>query len=124
MQKNWKSSTLFTVAALLAGAIVFSSSTVEARPKYRTEFQKNYDQVAANNKITCFACHGKDAQGKMDKEKRNVYGQALGKAIGKKNETDAAAIKAAFTKIESEKGPDGKTFGELLKSGKLPVKEE
>lgn len=125
MQKNWKTSTLFTLVALVAGAIVFSTSNVEARPKYRVVFQKNYAKVAANNKITCFACHGKDAEGKMDKEKRNVYAQALEKAIGKKNEMKDDAIKAALTKIEKEKSTvDGKTFGDLLGAGQLPVNEE
>ena len=126
MQTSWKQSTLLTVVALLAGAVVFSSgTTVEARPKYRTVFQKNYANVAENNKITCFVCHGKDAEGKMDKEKRNNYAQALGKALTKKNETDDAAITAALTKIESEKSAeDGKTFGDLLKAGQLPGETE
>jgi hypothetical protein len=125
MQKNWKTSTLFTLVALVAGAIVFSSNTVEARPKYRTEFQKKYDKVAANNKITCFACHGKNDEGMMDKEKRNIYAQALEKSLVKKNEMDVDTIKAALTKIESEKNPEnGKTFGDSLNSGQLPVKEE
>ena len=125
MQKNWKMSTLFSLVAVLAGAIVFSSGTAEARPKYRIEFQKKYEKVAANNKITCFACHGKNAQGLMDKLKRNVYAQSLEKAIGKKNELDSGAIQAALTKIESEKSAvDGKTYGDLLNSGQLPVKEE
>ena len=69
---------------------------MEARPKYRTVFQKNYAKVAENNKITCFACHGKDAEGKMDKEKRNVYAQALGKALGRPNVMNDAAILATL----------------------------
>ncbi len=126
MQKTWKMPTLLTVMAVLAGAIVFSSSeTVDARPKYRTVFQKNYEKVAANNKITCFVCHGKNAEGKMDKEKRNNYGMALKKALTKKNETDEDAIKKAMAKIEKEKSAEeGTTFGDLLKEGKLPGKAE
>jgi hypothetical protein len=126
MQRTWKMSTLFSLVAVLAGAIVLSSnSTVEARPKYRTVFQKNYEKVAANNTITCFACHGKLADGKMDKEKRNAYAQALGKAIGKKNETNEASIVAAMKKIEKEKSAvEGKTYGDLLEAGQLPVKIE
>ncbi len=126
MQKTWKMPTLLTVMAVLAGAIVFSSGeTVDARPKYRTVFQKNYEKVAENNKITCFVCHGKTADGKMDKEKRNNYGMALKKALPKKNETDEDAIKAALAKIEKEKSAEeGKTFGDLLNDGKLPGKAE
>lgn len=125
MQKSWKPAVL-TLAALLAGVVVFSSSeSVEARPKYRTVFQKTYTKVAENNKITCFACHGKTADGKMDKEKRNNYAQALGKALGKKNEKADDAIKAAMMKIEKEKSAeDGKTFGDLLEAGKLPGASE
>jgi hypothetical protein len=126
MQKTWKSSTLLTLVALMAGAIVLSSSTVEARPKYRVVFQKTYEKVAESNKITCFACHGKKEDGKtMDKDKRNAYVQALGKAIGKKNESMDDVIEAAMKKIETEKSTEeGKTYGDLLKAGQLPVKEE
>lgn len=124
-KKSWKRSTVFALAALLAGAVVFSGNTVEARPKYRTVFQKNYEKVAASNKITCFACHGKDAEGKMDKEKRNVYAQSLGKALGKANVMDEAAIIKALGQVEKEKSPEaGKTFGDLLSAGQLPCKEE
>ena len=124
MQKTWKTPTLFTVLAMLAGAIVFSSSeTVDARPKYRTVFQKTYPKVAENNKITCFVCHGKKADGKMDKEKRNNYGMALKKALGKENVKDEDAIKTGLKKIEKEKSAeDDKTFGDLLEAGKLPGK--
>ena len=121
MRKTWKTSTLLTMVALLAGVLVFSSTPASARPKYRTEFQKNYEKVAASNKITCFVCHGKNAMGMMDKEKRNNYAMALEKALGKKNEMDIDVIKAALAKIEGEKSAEeGKTFGELLEAGKLP----
>ena len=61
----------------------------------------------------------------MDKEKRNNYGMALKKALGKENVKDEDAIKAAMTKIEKEKSAeDGKTFGDLLEAGKLPGKTE
>lgn len=124
-KKSWKKSTLFALAALLAGAILFTGNTVEARPKYRTEFQKHYAKVAASNKITCFACHGKDAEGKMDKEKRNVYAQSLEKSLGAKNVMNAAAILEAMGKVEKENSPEaGKTFGDLLSAGQLPCKEE
>jgi hypothetical protein len=126
MQKSsWKKSAVFALACLVAGVVVFSGSSVEARPKYRTVFQKNYEKVAANNKITCFACHGKDAAGKMDKTKRNAYAQALGKALGKQNVMEDADIVKALGAIEKEKSAEaGKTFGDLLGAGQLPVKEE
>jgi hypothetical protein len=124
-KKSWKRIPMFALAALLAGAVLFSGNSVEARPKYRTVFQKQYAKVAENNKITCFACHGKDAEGKMDKTKRNVYAQALEKSLGAKNVLKDDAIVKALTTIETEKSPeDGKTFGDLLTAGQLPVKEE
>lgn len=123
-KKSWKRSTVFALTALLAGAVLFSGNSVEARPKYRTVFQKNYEKVAASNKITCFACHGKDAEGKMDKEKRNVYAQALEKALGAKNVMKDADILKALGQVEKEKSPDGKTYGDLLGAGQLPCKEE
>ncbi len=124
MQKFWKTSTLLALLAMLTGAILFSgSNTVEARPKYRTVFQKHYEKVAENNKITCFVCHGK-TDGKMDKKKRNIYGMAVGKAMGKTNETDEDKIKAGFGKAEKGKSAtEGKTFGDLLEDGKLPAPE-
>lgn len=121
MRKNWKRSTLLTMVALLAGVLAFSSSSVEARPKYRTQFQKSYEKVAANHKINCFVCHKKMDDGKIDKEHHNNYGEALEKALGKKNETDYDVIEAALKKIESKKSAEeGKTFGDLIKAGKLP----
>ena len=58
-------------------------------------------------------------------------GLALAKYFGAKNfqtlkkpeqkEELAAALKAALTAVEKEKNPDGTPFGEIIKSGKLPV---
>lgn len=124
-KKSLKKSIVFALAALLAGAILFSGNTVEARPKYRTEFQKHYTKVAENNKITCFACHGKDAEGKIDNKKRNAYAMSLEKSLGAKNVMNVQAILDAFGKAEKEPSAEaGKTFGDLLKAGQLPVKEE
>ena len=58
----------------------------------------------------------------MDKKEKNNYGAAFGKALGAKNEKDGEKIKAALIKAEGEKSAvDGKTFGDLLKDGKLPA---
>ncbi len=125
MKKTWKTSSLVTLIVLFAGAIMVSSNTVEARPQYKAEFQKTYTKVAKNHKIDCFVCHGKKADGKMDKEKRNAYAKELGKALGKENVKDKEAIKAALMKIEKDKSAvEGKTYGDLLNAGELPVKAE
>ena len=105
------------VATLLISSLLYNGA--DARPQYKSAFQKKYTKVAANNKITCDACHVK---GEKDKKKRNNYGTALAKIV-KKNEKDKAKIGEALTKAEKEKsGTDGKTFGDLLNDGKLPGK--
>ena len=112
MSKAWK----FSLAGIVAAMMVAGQSSVEARPQYLGAFTKNYTDLAAEaNKAKCAICHGKD------KKERNNYGAALGKAIGKKNEKDADALKAALKKAEAGKSDvEGKTFGDLIKDGKLP----
>ena len=46
---------------------------------------------------------------------------ALEHALGKKNVLDVDVIKAALAKAEAEKAPAGKTFGEVIKEGKMPA---
>ncbi len=108
------------IAVAVAG-LVFASAfngEAEARPKYKSAFEKKYPKVAEKNKVDCSVCH----PGKEKKEKNN-YGEALGKAVSK-NEADEAKINEALGKIESEKSAvDGKTFGDLLKDGELPGKK-
>jgi len=59
---------------------------------------------------------------KVNKKKRNNYGMALRKALGKKNVKKSDVIKKALKSIESGKSAvAGKTFGDLLKAGKLPA---
>ncbi len=105
------------VTGLFAGLVVGANvGRVDARPKYKGQFEKAYSEVAKNNKIECTVCH----EG-TDKKKRNNYGEALMKNVGK-NEMDEAKIKEALTKTESEKSAiKDKTFGDLLKDGKLPA---
>jgi hypothetical protein len=109
------------VTGLLAGLVVgVNVGRVDARAKNKTVFQKQYPEVEKNNKdeMNCFICHEK---GTSDRKKRNNYGEALAKNIGK-NEMDEAKIKEALKKTEPEKSAiKDKTFGDLLKEGKLPA---
>lgn len=106
------------LAALVSGMI--DSDTAEARPQFKKAAAAAYPDNAAVKKAGCGACHPV-----KDKKKRNDYGVALGKALGKKNEKNADAIKAAFKKAEAGKSAtEGKTFGDLLKAGKLPGGKE
>ena len=104
------------VAALLIGSLLYNG--VDARPNYKSAFDKQYPKVKAANKTSCDTCHVK---GEKDKKKRNNYGTALAKNI-KAKEKDKAKIAEALTKTEKEKSAiKDKTFGDLLKDGKLPA---
>ena len=112
------------VMAVLAG-----SQVAQARPKYNTEFWKMYEKEIGPLKdaTKCGACHVGD-----DKKKRNDYGKAMGEAIVNKDvggstekggEKDVEKIKKALELAAKEKsGTEGKTFGDLIKEGKLPGK--
>jgi hypothetical protein len=114
--------------SLLAGALMFgglllvNSNEADGRMQYNKAFGETYPDnkeagaLAGNAK--CTICHSG-----ANKKMRNDYGMALGKAIGAMNEKNDAKIKEALKKVEGEKsGTEGKTFGDLLKAGKLPGK--
>ncbi len=108
------------MTGVLAGLFAIGTGSADARPKYKGAFEKQYPEVVKKEgkegKITCAACHDGD-----DKKKRNNYGEALGKNVSK-NEMDEAKIKEALEKTEKEKSAiKDKTFGDLLKDGKLPA---
>jgi hypothetical protein len=104
---------VLAVAALVIGSVATVPAT--ARPNYFKEFSGHYTEVKAAAEAKCGVCH----EG-ADKKNKNDYGKALGAVIGK-SEKDSAKIKEALVKIEKEKSSvEGKTFGDLLKEGKLP----
>jgi cytochrome c553 len=104
---------VLAVAALLVGSM--ATVPASARPNYFKEFTGHYTEVKAAAEAKCGVCH----EG-ADKKNKNDYGKALGAVIGK-NEKDVAKIKEALVKVEAEKSSvEGKTFGDLLKAGKLP----
>ena len=102
------------------GAVLYFGMTLasqaQARPLYCKLFIASYEQVKEAKDVKCGVCHpGKE------KKQRNAYGQCLTKCLGTENIKEEAVVKEAFKKAEAGKAPDGKTFGELLKEGKLPV---
>lgn len=114
------------IASLACVLFQAVQQTAEARPNYNKEFWAKYDKEIGKLKDTtrCGACHFGS-----DKKNRNDYGKAMGEALvskdvgGKKDETDLDKIKAALDKAAKEKsGTEGKTFGDLIKDGKLPGK--
>lgn len=105
------------VAGLVAVGLLLGQTEVQARPPYCAAFIKHYTGVKEAAEAKCAICH----PGKEKKE-RNNYGNALGKLLGEKNVKDEAKIMEALKKAEGEKSAvEGKTFGDLLKDGKLPA---
>ncbi|MBI1344660.1 hypothetical protein GC163_00075 [bacterium] len=116
-----KSATWMVCGVAVAGLILASSMrTAEARPDYLNKaFIPMYETTKAEaEKVKCGVCHYG-----TDKKNRNDYGKAMGEALGGKNIKDVEKLKEALTKIEKEKSSvEGKTFGDLIKDGKLPGK--
>ena len=130
--RTWSCLVMFLVLAAGEGAVL-------ARPPYPAIFQEHYAEnepvALAAKGAKCNVCHEPAhkfpfAGGKP----RNPYGLALARYFGgkdfaklKKPEQKAemaAALKAALKAVEAEKGPGGTPFGEVIKSGKLPVPVE
>lgn len=119
------------VRAAMAGAmmlalVISTSGEAVARPKFLPVFSAMYPKVVekhgVDGKLKCSVCHPTTSD---KKSVRNNYGAAVGKGLGKKNETDEAKIKEALTKAEKEKsGTEGKTFGDLLSAGEMPGTDE
>lgn len=115
MQKNgaW-----LVFGAVLAALVFVAGQEAQARPKYMGAFNEAYPALKAQAEtMKCNVCHFG-----AKKSDRNDYGMAVGKSMGEKNVMDAEKIKEGLKKAEAEKNADGKTFGELIKDGKLPGK--
>jgi hypothetical protein len=107
-------------AIITSAAVVLSAGLLQARPPYNMEFWAKYDkELGAHKEMKCAACHN----GGDDKKKRNDYAKAFGEALGEKNSKNVGKIKEALDKAAKEKsGTEGKTFGDLIKDGKMPGK--
>jgi hypothetical protein len=110
----------YLVLPAAAGVLWLSLSggPAEARPQYFEKFKKTYEPLAeAAESKRCAVCHG---MGK--KTERNGYGQALAEVLGdEKNVKDEDAVEKALRAAEKkDSAVEGKTFGELIKEGKLP----
>lgn len=110
--------------ALVAALVISSGSNAIARPKYKDAMSTLYPKLAEkhgkNGKLSCAVCH----PGKSKKD-RNNYGVAVGNALSKKNETDAAKLKEALETAAKEKSAtEGKTFGDLIEALELPGTDE
>jgi hypothetical protein len=107
--------------AVIAGvACLCTAQTAQARPDYNKAFWAMYEKEIGKEAETtkCNACHFG-----QEKKNRNDYGKAVGEAIGEKNSKDGDKIKKGLEKAAKGKSSvEGKTFGDLIKDGKLPGK--
>jgi hypothetical protein len=132
---------------LLLGGIIamtYWAAQAQALPQFKNAFKDKYVENSTSQAFKdafktegCNVCHVK---GDSNKAHRNAYGKALAKFTGgsvakdikaaKANGGDSAAkdvldkaLKAldeGFDKVAEEKSASGKTYGELIKDGKLP----
>jgi hypothetical protein len=136
-------------AVALALVVVYVASNLlvspaSALPQFKKAFEEKYVANSGSDEFKeafktagCNVCHVKGAK---DKKSRNAYGLALSKIIGghakaewdtaKAGGEDAGKAKMdeilkklddAFTKVEGQKSASGKTYGDLIKAGKLPA---
>ncbi len=102
---------------LIAVAVsLLSAAPAFARKQYMDAFKAKYPNVAAAQKVTCAACHPVKS-----KKVRNDYAKAFAKGLGKRNQKDAAAITAAFDKMEAVPSPTpGKSYADLFAANGTP----
>ena len=111
---------------LLSVALVWCMQSASALPPFNKEWMAKYNAGEANaefKEARCNVCHAGD-----NKKMKNEYGKAVGKYLTKAKyqavKDDEAAAKKyileGLQKAEGDKGGAGKSYGELIKAGKLP----
>lgn len=116
MRKSW---TWIACGVAFVAAALVGAPDAQARPGYLKSFNATYPALKdAAETAKCGICHFGEK-----KTNRNDYGKAMGEALGAKNVKADADIEAALKKTEAGKSStEGKTFGDLIKDGKLPGK--
>lgn len=113
-----KLATLMALVAIAGLMLTALPQEAAARPQYPKALAKKYEKVKdALGEKKCGACHG---EGGKNKKVLSDYGKALKEALGAKNVKDEDKINEALEKVAEKEAESGKTYGELLKSGKLP----
>ena len=115
MRKIWT----WVTCCVAVSAMAFGSEA-QARPEYNPVFWDTYKKEVGAEKesVGCKACHFGET-----KKNRNDYAKAIGEALGETKVKDVDKIKAALKKAEAGKSSvEAKTFGDLIKDGKLPGK--
>ena len=129
-----RQATLGVILAVLLGMMWIEQGASQARADkaFRDRFVARYVKADSNDakdktfaavveKAKCTICH----EGKS-KKNRNTYGKALAELLSRKTYTEnTEKIEAALKKVEAKhfdpKNEKSPTFGEIIKSGKLPV---
>lgn len=108
---------LFAVLGAFAlVGLAISAPEAQARPSYPKMFIGKYENMKdLVAEVKCGVCHPE-----MDKKIRNDYGKALVEALDGAKNAKEDAFNAALEKAAAAKNGDGKSFGELIKDGKLP----
>lgn len=104
------------VIAAVAGLMVLSQPA-QARMEYFNAFKGKYSNLQkADLDKKCAICHAAN-----DKKMRSDYAKAVEKALGAKMVKDMEKINKALDEAAKGDAGDGKTYGDLLKDGKLPA---
>lgn len=124
MKSRWA----LAVAVAMSATLVFGGNAHAIMPfldAFKATYKDNAELLKAVEEQKCNVCH---IQGKGKKEK-NAFGIAVHDAGAEKkmaeefkNNKEDATKKFAeiLKKAEDKKSASGKTFGELIKEGKLP----
>ena len=124
------------VVTLFVGALALTVclGSAQARPAYPAimgEYYKDNEAIVTKSKPStidrCMLCHDPATKSKKD---HNEYGKAFKKNMPKEEfmkltgpdnkEKLAKKVGEALKAAEAEKHANGKTFGEIIKAGKLP----
>jgi hypothetical protein len=92
------------------------------REQYLHEFRVRYEREFLGNEeaAKCAVCHVG-----LVKRSRNNYGQAMNKVLAGRNVKESEKIRRALAEIENQPSAvPGKTFGQLIKEGRLPGSKE
>lgn len=135
MQRNW-----FWSAVVVLGICTANAQAFSTLPKYLQDGYKDDASYEAFLKtvngltMKCDVCHkpGADKQAKghglndFGKAYHDVFEHKAFQAAHKEKKTEDAMklFKAAWEKAIKEKNADGKVFGDLIKEGKLPGKND
>ncbi|WP_145112531.1 hypothetical protein [Gimesia panareensis] len=110
-----KAALLFGLA--IAGlTLICGEKQVEARPNFKKIWAETYPNSKMLISKKCGICH----PGKTKKEK-SAYGEAVGKGLDKRKETDKDKIVKAIKAAAKMPSPvEGKTFGDFIEKDEMP----